>query len=501
MKLVVLLALLILTPPAWATSYFISPSGSDGNNGLSSGAPWLSPNHALNCGDTISAASGTYSAANFYTGKWGTVTCAGNNNVAWLKCATFDTCKISSTTQQGMWIDKSYWGVTGWEVTISTYSFGTCFNITPVGGSTIHHIIFANNVANGCMGGGFGASNQNTTAGTDYIVYIGNIAYNTTQGTGECYSGFNVYNPIASDSNAGTHIYVAGNYAWHNIDGNNCGGNTGTTDGEGFNADTWDGSQVGSAVYVQQGVFQNNIEALDGGRGFEVENNAAGSTHAAIFFKFNTAYGSCRDTHIEFPAGLAQIALFNAKNVTVTNNLVYSGFQFCATGTTNAWYALGQSNGDASSVVDFNYASGVSGNNTFLQSSGSFAFGSSNIIGTNPSFASAPTTDPGAPSCGSFANVAACAASIIADFVPSASGASAYGYQTVSNTSINDSLFPQWLCTSTGTMNANIPASLVTPGCGVTTGTTTSGMHCQSGTSGGLPGPGGSPPTQGQPCG
>src|SRR5579859_1570684 len=133
----------MLSAPAWATSYFISPSGSDSNNGLSSGTPWLSPNHSLNCGDTISAAAGTYSSANFQTGHWGTVTCAGNNNVAWLICATFDGCKLSSTTGDAMWIDKSYWGVVGWEATTSTTTVGACFHIGPNSNVNIHHIIMA----------------------------------------------------------------------------------------------------------------------------------------------------------------------------------------------------------------------------------------------------------------------------------------------------------------------------------------------------------------------
>ena len=86
----------LLTSPAWATSYFLAPAAGGGNvsnNGTSPSSPWLSPNHAVNCGDTITAAVSTdYSASNFGSGKWGTVSFPSVNNVAWMICATFDGC-------------------------------------------------------------------------------------------------------------------------------------------------------------------------------------------------------------------------------------------------------------------------------------------------------------------------------------------------------------------------------------------------------------------------
>src|SRR5579871_6268394 len=101
---------------ARATTYYLSTSGNDSNNGLSANYAWASPKHSVNCGDVILAAPGNYNNANFYTGKWGTVTCPAANNVAWLKCSTFDTCSIYAAVNQGMWVDQNYWGVQGWEV-------------------------------------------------------------------------------------------------------------------------------------------------------------------------------------------------------------------------------------------------------------------------------------------------------------------------------------------------------------------------------------------------
>ena len=58
----------------------------------------------------------------------------------------------------------------------------------------------------------------------DYIAFVGNVAYNAAQGSGACYSGLNIYEPIASDTNTGTHMFVAGNFAYANVDGDPCAG-------------------------------------------------------------------------------------------------------------------------------------------------------------------------------------------------------------------------------------------------------------------------------------
>jgi len=174
-------------------TYYLAPrsaGGSDTNSGLTASEPWLSPNHDVNCGDVIEAAASTdYDSADFGSGHLGTVTCPSKNNVAWLQCAAFDGCKISSNNE-GIYVDHSYWGVQGWEVTVSGGGTGFCFGAAPEWShpSEIHHIIFANNVANGCYEGGFSFFNVNTTASVDYVTVVGNIAYNATRGSAHCYS-------------------------------------------------------------------------------------------------------------------------------------------------------------------------------------------------------------------------------------------------------------------------------------------------------------------------
>ena len=154
-------------PNAWAQSaialkwngtiaspatYYLSPSGSDSNTGVSTGSPWLTPKHNLNCGDTILAASSTsYVGTNFRFGEWGFVTCINGNNVAWLKCATFDACKGTiSGSNNPMAVTASYWGVQGFENT-ATVDTNQCFLVYPPNFTqSVHHVIFANDIANGC---------------------------------------------------------------------------------------------------------------------------------------------------------------------------------------------------------------------------------------------------------------------------------------------------------------------------------------------------------------
>jgi hypothetical protein len=353
-----------------------------------------------------------------------------------------------------MWVDENYWGVQGWEITTSTNIYAACFHAGPKSGSVnVHHVIFANDVANGCMGGGFTAYDFSTSASVDYIAYVGNIAFNSAQGAGECYSGLNIYQPIASDTNAGTHLFIAGNFSYGNLDPNPCNG-TAPTDGEGIILDTFDFSHDGGPAYTQQVLVENNIVVNNGGRGIEVFNNSAGSGHAAISITQNTSWGNLTDPN-QNGTGCGEVSLEDASNTQVYGNLVTTK---SATGCgVNPVFALAVINGNTTDSVDSNFAFGYSGNNTFVSGSGTFAFGSKNILGTNPAFSN-PTV-PGAPNCQSTANVANCMAAVISDFAPTAASAKGFGYQTPSSTPSADPLFPQWLC------NVNLPPGLVTLGC------------------------------------
>lgn len=444
--------------------YYLSTTGSDSNSGTSPGSPWLSPNHAVNCGDTITAAPGNYSAANFYQGKWGTVTCPAANNVAWLQCATFDACKISATTSQAMFVSASFWGVSGWEATDS-WSFGNCFYTQTESSQSVHHVIFANDIANGCAGGGFVAYNSGGAA-SDYYAYIGDIAYGTGTSSSVCASGFSMGFLKQLDANAGTHLYVADTYAWGNVNPANPPGcaSTAPTDGEGLIYDT-----LNSTGFTGQAVAENNIYVGNDGRGIEGNNNTA----AHFIFDHNTTYGNNQQAGQAFPNNNGELYINQAGNASVTGNLAMTNQ---ATTGGSAIYAASVSGTGSGISITGNWLYSAAGNTT-QGPAGDF---SSNVTGTNPAFAS--TTIPGAPNCSGTASVTACVASLIAGFTPTNASAKPYGYQPVSNTSTTNANFPQWLC-SGGALIPGFPAGLVTPGCGGsgTTPTLTGGFQTNAG--------------------
>lgn len=456
------LILLCVTLPARATSYFIATAaggGSDSNNGLSTGAPFLSPNHAFNCGDTITAAASTaYSAANFASGKWGAVTCAGNNNVAWLTCATFDACKITGLASgNGFTVTASYWGVQGWEID-GTSASSYCFLAQPpTSGANIHHIIFANSIANGCGLAGFESGN-NSTAGVDYFVVVGVAAYGTSGGSASCGSGLDVFSPVATDTKPGTHIYFAGNFSWANVNPATCGG-TAPTDGEGIIFDTFDGSgSFGSGTpYAQQAVMANNIVVSNGGRGFEGILNYTTNPNGHIYAIHNTAWGNQTDLNQNLCACvMGEMLLLNVNNMEASWNIAATN---AATGAQGfalyaVWVNVNHEFGDVVYANDLWSASG-SFTNKFDPMS-QFTFGPNNI-NTNPVFTNA--TIPGAPSCGSASSVPNCMATMVANFTPTVTAAKTYGYQAPLSAQVYDPLFPLWLC------NVNLPSGLVTMGC------------------------------------
>ncbi|MGC1362493.1 MAG: hypothetical protein WA419_14530 [Silvibacterium sp.] len=458
----IFLAACFCTLPSFGTTYYLSTTGNDSNSGLTASLPWLTPHHDLNCGDVIHAAAGSYDGWNFWEGNWGTVTGTGHC-VAELHCTTFDTCVVN-TSENGktgaFWVDQSHWMVDGWEVqgSVANSNIVSCFVASPntTTPANIQDIIFANDIANGCQNGGFIAHNlaSSTTISFDYVNFIGDIAYNAAQTDNECDSGISVYQPIVADYTSGTHIYIAGNFSYGNLDANPCDG-TSPTDGEGIIIDTLDYSQGGGTPYIAQVAVEDNIVVNNGGRGLEVTNNSAGSQNAYVFFKDNTSWGNERDPHQRYCLGNGELLINAANNVEAFNGIYATSTADGCTG--DAIFGAAVGDGNSSDLVEYSSIFGVDGNNTFTNG-GTFSFSNQtgNTIGTNPSFNNAVA--PGAPSCSGYANTVVCMATLISDFKASGAGTSGIGYQAPTTASY-DVFFPQWLC------NVSLPSGIITNGC------------------------------------
>ena len=433
---------MIFVNPGGAT-YYISPAGNDYNLGSIS-APWATPNHALNCGDKILAAPGTYPQLT----NFGPVTCPAGDNIAWLICQTAFSCKVNVTSgnqySSAIEVAQSFWGVQGW-VASTGAGMGQCFQSYPAtSGKTIHHIVFANDVCNGAGQGGFGASN-NGAAGVDYLAYVGDVAYNSAQGSVVCASAFNTFKPVASDTLPGTHIYYGGDFAIATVEGNPCAGGA-PTDGEGFFFDT-------TQPYMQQMVMDNSISIFNGGNGAKTYNNSNGSIGAPTYFRQLTTYGN--ETASVSGGICSEIGFENSLSSSAYRNLAVT-----ATANGCSWqgplYALAVSNANATDQMYDNFIYSASGS-SLSSSGGGFSWDVSNLLGANPNLTN-PVLPP-APNCGGYSTVAACMGTVVANFEPKNPAASGYGYQTPGTSPVYDPLFPKWLC------NVNLPAGLVTMGC------------------------------------
>ncbi len=444
--------------PAPAT-YYLSPFGLDTNSGTSSSAPWLTPQHAVRCGDTIlAAASSSYSADSFGAGRWGTVVCPAGNNVAWLKCVTFDACKIrvTSGTSDGMRVTASFWGVQGWEVsnTSGGTNGGNCFNAVPASATqSIHHILFANNIANVCPLDGF-SMGPNGAAGVDYWAAVGNIAYHAGTSNMWCGSGISAYEPVATDNLPGTHLYVAGNLSYANVNPPGC------FDGNGIIFDTFDGDQTSMPVsYAQQGVIDNNISLSNGAVGVRVEYNDAGNGpgHASIYVRHNTVWNNSGGTYQYGNPTCAEVQLYKTVSTQAFLNLAASNQPGCYGDSANPEYVFSANQVDASSSFFQNFGWSAAGFSSQIVSSPAFSFGTGNMLQVNPLFAHAAV--PAAPNCSTASSVPACMATVISNFTPLNPSAAPFGFQIPGAAPTYDPLFPQWLCTT------SLPAGLVSMGC------------------------------------
>ena len=296
-----------------------------------------------------------------------------------------------------------------------------------------------------------------TTLGVDYISVVGNIVYNSSGTSAYCATGIEIYEPVAYDSQPGTHIFVAGNFSYANVEPTSCGGNA-PGDGEGVEFDAWDGSQTGTPMYSQRGVIDNNVFLANGGPGIEVFRNSTDTTpNSTIYILHNTVWGNNSNPSEVVPAYLVgEILTYSAKNIQVFENIaVTSAVESGA--ASRPIYAYWISNGNNTDNFYQNVGSAVGGTVNGTYGSSGFAYAPNNLFGINPEFPN-PVV-PGSPNCRLATSVPNCMAAVIANFMPAEAAATAYGYQLPSASQTDDPLFPRWLC------NVNLPVGLVTMGC------------------------------------
>jgi hypothetical protein len=227
------------TPFTALHTYYISPTGSDSNNGTSAATPWLTPNHSVVCGDVIIAAAGAYSSANFdsYTkgsslygspancpSTTGGIDGAGGIYFATIVCGGVyvGACTINASTPYAMYVDSSNWAIEGFQATDNNNGGGECFRTAPrTATANIAFIAFINDIAANCPLAGFASDGlaSNNAYSVDEFAAVGDIAFNASQSASESGSGFGDNIPTNVNNLSGTHVFFSQDFSYGNIDG------------------------------------------------------------------------------------------------------------------------------------------------------------------------------------------------------------------------------------------------------------------------------------------
>jgi len=465
------------TPFAALHTYFLSPTGSDSNNGTSATAcgtncgPWQSPKHSVQCGDVIIAAAGTYSAGQFGVGSWGTVgSCpsttggisgTGGIYFAIVLCAgpKITSCNVNGGSNEAFRIDQSNWAAEGFSGTQLASANGGCYSATSETAATLHHIAFINDVAVNCALAGFDSYSWNgLTGGVDQQAVVGTITFNgapSTNGSGLCGSGISLIPVNGPDTSAGTHVFVAGSFAYKNVNapvGAGC-----NTDGEGLIFDSW-----GIFSYRNQAVVEQNAFWANGSAGFEAfpQGNRSSQDEAPIVVFNNTTYGNYQDP--KNPGGgellFNQIYPSGTGSYTITNNIFEATVGSAGNNgsTTVRGAEIDCVNSCAQVVISGNYiwnshpptTTSTGGENTHawinnVDSGAAWPWGTNTY--NDPGLANPSALLSAAPDCSSYATTTACMAGlgVVADLAPSG-GAAGKGYE-LPGACTADAFYPTWL--------------------------------------------------------
>jgi hypothetical protein len=457
-------------------TYYMSPTGSDSNNGLAAATAWASPNHPLNCGDVIIAASGAYgpTALNYF-GKvsncpstTGGIDGTGGIWMGVLLCgSTLGSCTVDKTGPYGWAVDvtTSNWAVEGWVASTTVNDNAPSGFAADGAQGIIHHVAFINDIAYN-VGAGFAALDNGTAhdvpgaSGYDYTAVIGSIAQNAQQWT-QCTAEIVFVAPatVTSLTYSGTHFLMYGNFAW------NTGKNGCATDEENYMFDTFDAHGVTSQSVIMNNIGWSayrmgiqftfgNYNSITGLHDYVLNNteyndNLANSNPA--FAELNVQQNTASAPYIYLYSNIAEGTQTHSCPLLIGGNPSYTPASLAnvfagATGQQNVLYST-----TGSSTNGTCYFNGYTG--------------SSNVnYNVNPAFTN--TSDllasrSGAPNCAGFTNTTACMGwnastgalttpSVISDLTPTCGADCAgAGYQKPSTTCVSSgnvyTYYPTWL--------------------------------------------------------
>jgi Periplasmic copper-binding protein (NosD) len=280
--------------PHTPTTYYVSGTGNDSANGLTTSTAFLTLQHAANMtqpGDTVYVMNGTYTNA-----------CAGCDVVdittpgtasAWITFAAYpgQTPLIQFNGWQGFHIlsTAAYIEISGFSIEGNNYNVtlagaqnqsttnpdpaynGNCIASDGRQGTSTqrpHHLRILNNTIFACGGAGVGIIQS------DYVTISGNTIYDTSWYSIYGSSAISTFQDWNSDSSMATKMVITGNRIFGNGQLISTMGAGVITDGEGIIVDTNRNSSfdptIGIPAYTGRTYIANNVIYGNGSSGIEV---------------------------------------------------------------------------------------------------------------------------------------------------------------------------------------------------------------------------------------
>ena len=326
-------------PVAPAVTYYVSGTGSDSNDGLSTGTAFLTLQQAANVtqpGDIVLVMNGTYT--NSCTGcDVLNVATPGTAN-AWITYKAYpgQTPKISFNGWAGIFFSPTaaYIEVNGFTVLGNNYNVtlqqaqnqstttpdptfnGNCISADGRAGTATvrpHHIRILNNIIGACGGGGIG------TAWSDYVTISGNTIYDSAWYSIYGASGISTWENWNYDNSTGYRMIITGNRLFGNQEQIPVFSDGQITDGEAIIVDSTRNSayqpSIGLPPYTGRTLIANNVIYNNGSSAIEVFQ----SDHVDVVN--NSTF---RDVFVPVLSGRGEMFLNQTSDVNVVNNIFSS---------------------------------------------------------------------------------------------------------------------------------------------------------------------------------
>jgi parallel beta-helix repeat protein len=394
----------LISAASTATTYYVSGTGSDKNNGLSTSSPFRTIQRAADLtspGTTVFVMNGVYNNAH-PSGSVVNIQRSGTAN-AWITYKAYPghRPKLQHNGWHGIWIfnGASYIEINGLEVvgnngnttlayalsqkynTSNPLTNGNCITLDGTKSGHTHHIRIINNTIHDCGGGGIAVIQS------DYVTVDNNQVYNNAWYSVYGNSGISLLNSWNYDNNQNYKMFVTRNKVYNNRMYVPWVQNGKFQDGNGIIIDRSRNGENGSKLSAYRGrtLIANNILYKNGGSGCHTFK----SDHVDIVY--NTAYLNNQSPGILY----GQLMANNSADIKVLNNILYSEPGKPINGifkTTNTTFDYNHNAN--STLIDASGPNDTSGNPLFVNASaGNFKLNSNSPAINNGIKFNAVTTD------------------------------------------------------------------------------------------------------------